>query len=334
MQKSVDNHTQTQQYPSADVNDSVKGYRCEQISIIPSLGQVKVAEQVARLTPINMKVLTVLLDHACKVVSRAEIYDRVWANQIVSDDTLTRAISDIRALFKSLSVEHKIIETIPKKGYRWLLECTEENQSETNSGKQSANLLSETSKAIIKTLAQSNSNLVDQNNSLNNSRSMAVTISGWYRWVLWGVAGITLFSILAVSTIWLVNNQFSDRYIKIAMMPIEGETRASKEVVGMLLEKLQQSVLNTKDIRFLSSRMGYLQQHSLIPYLAEEFSVAWLIEVEISQNAGLVKITLNLVDAQSAVIEASVSQKIQSEQLDTDSLVERFVEQLIQISDL
>jgi DNA-binding winged helix-turn-helix (wHTH) protein len=320
MQNNSHNPSPEPQKPLPKVSEPVNCYFCEEISITPDLGQIKVAEHEARLTPINMKVLTVLLENAGKVVTRSEIDQLVWPNQIVSDDTLTRAISDIRAVFKSLSPQHKIIETIPKKGYRWLLECSSESKIDFKDNQQS--VTTQTEKPKLE--QRKPDSIVTQRTHFN--------FSNWFRWALWGTSGVVFFSLLAVSTIWLVKNQFSDRFIKVAMMPIEGETPAHKEVVEILREKLQQEVLKTKDIRFLSSRMGYLQQQSLIPYLAEEFAVSWLIEVEIRQSAGLAKITLNLVDAQSAVVLESVSQKIQSEQLDTESLVVRFIESTVRIS--
>ena len=102
-------------------------YRTAELTVMPGLGQVQVADKIVRLGPVNMAVLCTLIQRAERVVSRAELFDRVWPNQIVNDDVLTRSIADIR---KEVGQYCKtpIIETIPKKGYRWLSPWVEKEQ--------------------------------------------------------------------------------------------------------------------------------------------------------------------------------------------------------------
>jgi Tol biopolymer transport system component/DNA-binding winged helix-turn-helix (wHTH) protein len=66
-----------------------------------------------------MQVLVVLIE-APGVVSRQELFDTVWPGTYVVDESLTRAISSLRKLFDDDPKDPKIIETIPKKGYRLL----------------------------------------------------------------------------------------------------------------------------------------------------------------------------------------------------------------------
>lgn len=63
-----------------------------------------------------MQVLVVLSGNAGQVVSRRELLDTVWPNQLVRDDTLSRCISQIRKVLGPNS-----IETVPKIGYRLTL---------------------------------------------------------------------------------------------------------------------------------------------------------------------------------------------------------------------
>src|SRR5690606_16906441 len=55
-----------------------------------------------------------------EVITRAELFDAVWPNQTVSDDVLTRAVSVIRSQLTKLDPTTKFIETLPKRGYRWI----------------------------------------------------------------------------------------------------------------------------------------------------------------------------------------------------------------------
>lgn len=83
-------------------------------------GEVSNTTQKRRLSPINARVLAVLLQQAGKAVSRQQIFEAVWPNQVVSDDALTRSVSDLRAQLKPMTATEPLIETIPKVGYRWL----------------------------------------------------------------------------------------------------------------------------------------------------------------------------------------------------------------------
>jgi DNA-binding winged helix-turn-helix (wHTH) protein len=98
---------------------SFENIKTADLHIFPKLGDVKVGDEIVRLGPVNMKVLMVLIQHQDQLVSRDELFDAVWKNQVISDDTLTRCISDLRTQIGKHS-QYSLIKTIPKKGYQWL----------------------------------------------------------------------------------------------------------------------------------------------------------------------------------------------------------------------
>lgn len=97
-------------------NDLLTG----EIRISPRSGQVFVNEAIVRLGPVNMAVLCALVSRSQHVVSRSDLFSLVWPNQDINDDVLTRCIADLR---KEIGQHYNepIIETIPKRGYRWCL---------------------------------------------------------------------------------------------------------------------------------------------------------------------------------------------------------------------
>src|SRR5690606_4938633 len=96
-------------------------WTCAGLRLDLKLGRVTgVAGAGQRLSPVNLKLLKYLLRHQGEVITRAELFDAVWPNQTVSDDVLTRAISDIRSQLTKLDPATKFIETLPKRGYRWI----------------------------------------------------------------------------------------------------------------------------------------------------------------------------------------------------------------------
>jgi len=71
-----------------------------------------------RLEPRSMELLVYLAQRPGQVVSRAEIEDQVWQGRVVSYEALSGSIAKIRKAFGDTGRRHRIIETIPKSGYR------------------------------------------------------------------------------------------------------------------------------------------------------------------------------------------------------------------------
>lgn len=65
-----------------------------------------------------MDVLVCLAGNSGQTVSREELLRTVWPNTFVTDDALTRCISELRRVFEDHAHDPHIIETIPKRGYR------------------------------------------------------------------------------------------------------------------------------------------------------------------------------------------------------------------------
>lgn len=94
-------------------------YLSADLLICPNSGEVRQGKQSIRLSPVNMRVLMVLIKQAGETVTRQHLFEQIWPNQVISDDALTRAIADLRAQLKPLSSETTLIKTRPKVGYSW-----------------------------------------------------------------------------------------------------------------------------------------------------------------------------------------------------------------------
>jgi tetratricopeptide (TPR) repeat protein len=65
-----------------------------------------------------MQVLLLLLDAAGKVVTRNQLFDECWGGVYVGDDSLNRAIADVRRALRTAAGDGVVIETVPRTGYR------------------------------------------------------------------------------------------------------------------------------------------------------------------------------------------------------------------------
>lgn len=86
--------------------------------IQPALNRMERDGATIQVEPKVMQVLTVLADHAGEPVTREALFETVWADTVVTDDTLTRCISELRKLFDDDARDPQVIETISRVGYR------------------------------------------------------------------------------------------------------------------------------------------------------------------------------------------------------------------------
>jgi len=84
-----------------------------------------------RLEPKVISLLILLASHDNKVISKQQIRDSLWPNVIVGDETIARTIFALRQALTDDAKNPTYIETIPKKGYRFLVKASLVSQSLT-----------------------------------------------------------------------------------------------------------------------------------------------------------------------------------------------------------
>ena len=94
------------------------GFRIGDYVIEPRQNRIVRGEAEVRLEPKVMDVLVCLAAHAGEVVSRETLNQRVWTNLVVTDQAVTNCISELRQLLGDDRAANRVIETIPKRGYR------------------------------------------------------------------------------------------------------------------------------------------------------------------------------------------------------------------------
>jgi TolB-like protein/DNA-binding winged helix-turn-helix (wHTH) protein len=87
-------------------------------SVEPSTLRIRKQENEVKLEPKAMAVLVYLADRPGQVVSRQELEEAVWAGTVVGYDAISNAVIKLRKAFGDDAQDPKIIETIPKSGYR------------------------------------------------------------------------------------------------------------------------------------------------------------------------------------------------------------------------
>src|SRR5688572_9873260 len=72
------------------------------------------------LTPKAFDILLVLVQHGGQVVNKEQLLKEVWPDTFVEEGSLSRNIHELRKALGDDSSEPGYIETIPKRGYRFL----------------------------------------------------------------------------------------------------------------------------------------------------------------------------------------------------------------------
>ena len=88
------------------------------------------------LTPKAFEALLLLVESGGRVVTKQELIEKLWPETFVEEANLTNNISLLRKALGDSSEEPRYIETVPRRGYRFVaavkqVEPTEENQSKS-----------------------------------------------------------------------------------------------------------------------------------------------------------------------------------------------------------
>jgi DNA-binding winged helix-turn-helix (wHTH) protein/TolB-like protein len=94
------------------------GFRLAEWTVQPQLNTLERNGHAVRLEPKVMQVLVCLAEYQGELVTKEQLIRAVWADAFVTDDVLTRCISELRKVLNDDPKQPRFIETIPKGGYR------------------------------------------------------------------------------------------------------------------------------------------------------------------------------------------------------------------------
>jgi adenylate cyclase len=90
-------------------------FRFEGFALDMTRGCLHCGDRQIELRPKSFEVLQYLIENADRLVTKDELIGAIWPNVFVTDDSLTRCISDVRQALGD--AEQRIIKTMPRRGY-------------------------------------------------------------------------------------------------------------------------------------------------------------------------------------------------------------------------
>lgn len=93
------------------------------------------AGELIEIEPKVFEVLSYLIKHRGTLISRDELLDSCWPGVYISEGTLTRCITRVRSAIAQNN-QRKLIETVHRRGYRFVAEVSEHKEDEEDSSDQ------------------------------------------------------------------------------------------------------------------------------------------------------------------------------------------------------
>jgi DNA-binding winged helix-turn-helix (wHTH) protein/TolB-like protein len=84
----------------------------------PAENTMRCDGELIPLEPKVMMLLVYLAQNAGSTISREQLFEAIWPGVVVSDDTLTQAVTKLRKAFGDNAKHPRYIQTVPKRGYR------------------------------------------------------------------------------------------------------------------------------------------------------------------------------------------------------------------------
>lgn len=95
-------------------------YEFDKFCVEPAERRVLYADQIVPLTPKAFDTLIVLLENRGKIIDKDLFLDKVWNDTFVEESTLAQNIFTLRKALRFFTNDKTFIETIPRRGYRFV----------------------------------------------------------------------------------------------------------------------------------------------------------------------------------------------------------------------
>jgi TolB-like protein/DNA-binding winged helix-turn-helix (wHTH) protein/Tfp pilus assembly protein PilF len=252
-------------------------------------GEVRKAGLRIRVQQQPMKLLEILLEHPGEVVTREELRSRVWPNESFGDfdQALNIAIGKLRSALGDSAENPQLIETLPKRGYRFIADVSV-GDAETRPGRPES-------------AAEDPSGTGPGHRIPGGGLAIAPGRRLWpARRVIFTLALVLSLPILAV---WLFRSRerAPTGIRSLAVLPLDnlsGDPSQDYFADGMT-DELITDLAHIRALRVISrtSVMAYKHARKPLPEIARELNVDAVVEGTVLRSGEQVRITAQLIQA-------------------------------------
>ena len=255
-------------------------------------GEVRKAGLRIRVQQQPMKLLEILLEYPGEVVTREELRRRVWPKESFGDfdQALNISIGKLRSALGDSAENPRFIETLPKRGYRFIADVSVVGDNEHKRGPESA--------ASPPPATGSVTQVQDPGLAISRTRPKGRS---------WTTLLVIPASVLVLSLVILAVSLFRSRVRpptgirSLAVLPLDnlsGDASQNYFADGMT-DELITDLAQISALRVISrtSVMAYKGARKPLPQIARELNVDAMVEGTVLRSGDQVRITAQLIEA-------------------------------------
>jgi TolB-like protein/DNA-binding winged helix-turn-helix (wHTH) protein/Tfp pilus assembly protein PilF len=232
--------------------------------------------QLIALPPKATQTLVILLENHGRLVEKEDLMKRLWPDTFVEESNLTLQISALRKVLQEGSNNGSYIETVPRRGYRFVAPVVEHPAADL----------------------QASAELAAVAPSRQISRATWFAVAG-----VFCLAGALLLA-------WAIRRQGQRRSAtadihSLAVLPLQNLSGdpSQEYLADGLTEELVTALAQLHDLRVISrtSTMRYKSTQKSLPEIARELNVDGIVEGSVLRSPELVRIHVQLIRARDDV---------------------------------
>jgi len=255
-------------------------------------GEVRKSGVRLKLTGQPFQVLAILLERPGEVVTREELQKRLWPDTFVDvEHNLNTAINRIREVLGDSAENPRFVETLPRRGYRFIFPITSTNSKE------------KVTAARVPTSAKSGGVASDSGGGVSENLTASRRRLK--------IASLVVVCVLAFLFIFYVGGwrkrlslRSANPHIQsLAVLPLANLSHDSEQDYfsdGMTDELITElAKIGTLRVISRTSAMHYRGTSKTLPEIARELNVEAIVEGSVVRSGNQVRITAKLIDAPS-----------------------------------
>jgi TolB-like protein/DNA-binding winged helix-turn-helix (wHTH) protein/Flp pilus assembly protein TadD len=233
--------------------------------------------QPVALPPKDLETLVVLVERAGHIVGKEELLEKVWPGVFIEENNLAKRVFNLRQVLGEGPDGHKYIETIPKRGYRFV---------------GSVRGLGDSAESTAPAPRTSDS----PHSTLQTSRRRFLRP--------WAIAAVLIVAAsLLTLHFWRARNASPSDRVMLAVLPFENLSGDANEdyfadgLTEEMIAQLGQVQPSRLGVIARTSIMHYKHTKQSIAEIGRELGVGYVMEGSVRRAGGRVRITAQLIQA-------------------------------------